>query len=529
MLRALARAAGRTPSHWPALAAAALWLTLPLLASSSLMVIQRMATLSGTFVLIGLLAYLYFRGQLVQGRRGLAGMTFSVAAGTLLAALCKENGALLPMLVLVAEATILARPAAVDTASWWRWCVVVLVLPSAAILSFLLFQLPYDTATVLERDYTGLERLMTEARVLWLYLGNALVGQPGSLGPFHDDLGVSRSLFEPTTFLAVVASIAAISAAIVYRRRYSLVAFATLWFVAAHLLESTTVPLYLYFEHRNYIPLLGPAFAVSIAVFSVTGRYRNPARALLCLVIAINAALLFASTSMWGMPRVATAAWYEASPASAAAAGHYAQQQMAHEGLGAGVETLRAFVARHPEHAYLRLAEVTALCRLVPDHDQRATIDELEQLLPGIKFTKGLGPMLDELLGAASALNCVGVDTLAIRRLLAAALRNPRFAINAGYMSYHHQLTAKLAFGAGDFDAAVQELEKAKEFVDHDDLNLMLVSTLATQGRTDEARAVLARARESRSMDPRKRFASTLKLDDLERYIDAVESNRRPE
>ena len=121
-----------------AAAAASVWVTMPLLASASLLVVQRMTTLSATFALLGLGGYLLARKALADNPvRGFVGMSGSLVAGTVLSALCKESGLLLPVFVLVIESTILGRPASVAKRTWRLWQSVFLALPLIAILLFL--------------------------------------------------------------------------------------------------------------------------------------------------------------------------------------------------------------------------------------------------------------------------------------------------------------------------------------------------------------------------------------------------------
>jgi len=99
----------------------ALWMLMPLLASSSLLVVQRMTSLSATFVLAGGIGYLYGRAALERRPRvAFSIMVLALTVGTGLAALAKENGALLPLLVLVTELTILTRPAGALARSYRR-------------------------------------------------------------------------------------------------------------------------------------------------------------------------------------------------------------------------------------------------------------------------------------------------------------------------------------------------------------------------------------------------------------------------
>ena len=74
--------------------------------------------LAATFVFAGLWGYAHGRSLLAQGRRRTAyvWMSLSLALGTLLAVLSKENGALLPVLAWVLEALVFDR-VCVDTMS----------------------------------------------------------------------------------------------------------------------------------------------------------------------------------------------------------------------------------------------------------------------------------------------------------------------------------------------------------------------------------------------------------------------------
>ncbi|MFO1232284.1 MAG: hypothetical protein U1E57_03180 [Paenacidovorax caeni] len=94
---------------WIAVVAAGLWMLHPYWVSTTLYVVQRMTILSGLFMLAGMVGYLKGRLWLMQPaqHRPLAAyalMTSSAGMGTLLAVLSKENGALLPLLLLVVEA-----------------------------------------------------------------------------------------------------------------------------------------------------------------------------------------------------------------------------------------------------------------------------------------------------------------------------------------------------------------------------------------------------------------------------------------
>ena len=122
---------------------AALWLLHPLLVSTTLYVVQREAMLAAFFVLLGLLAYTRGRRLMLAGRnkRGIAWALLGLVGCTFLATFSKANGALLPLLALVLEATVFARqPLAGSSRRQWRvmlW--IFAALPALLLLAYLLW------------------------------------------------------------------------------------------------------------------------------------------------------------------------------------------------------------------------------------------------------------------------------------------------------------------------------------------------------------------------------------------------------
>ena len=163
-------------------------------------------------------------------------MSASLIAGTVLATLCKESGLLLPVLVLVLEATVLERPSGVTARNWRVWQAVFLVLPLTLLLAYLASRINYPDARIASRDFNAWERLLTEARILWVYLLKALIGIPSQLGIYQDVPTISRSLLSPATFLACLSWLTLLAASIAWRRRYPLFAVAVLWYLAGHVI-----------------------------------------------------------------------------------------------------------------------------------------------------------------------------------------------------------------------------------------------------------------------------------------------------
>lgn len=517
-----------------AFATTAVWLFMPLLASSSLLIVQRMTTLSATLILLGLNAYMSARKRIdARPYAALVATTLALVVATPLAMLAKENGALLPVFVLVLETTILRPPRSLSLLRWNIWRGLFLGAPTLLILAFLLLQIPYNEEIVARREFTAFERLFTEARILWEYLFNAFLGWTGQLGPFHESRPVRGLLTDPFAVVATGAWLVIVAAALCMRRRYGVLAFAALWFLAGHMIESTTLPLELYFEHRNYLPVIGPVFALCYSVLSLRGRFARIARAGLVAYIVINAGVLYGITSLWGNPLLAAAYWHERDPGSVRAATTLAAQQLSAMGPETAVNTLREFASLAPEHGYIRIPELNLACSLRPEDDHTALSDYLMSQLPFVTFSFTTGEMLDQLLTTAVANDCESVSPATVEHLAAAVMENPRYRASAEYNRFHHILLARIAMVSGDNDKTLEHLARANEIAPGDRLNMMIVTTLVAAERFEEARRFTDDAADALPRMPLKRYNSRQNLDELKTYVDETEklaeaSERQP-
>ncbi len=131
------------------------------------------------------------------------------------------------------------------------------------------------------------ERLITQPRVLLLYVSLIFLPLPSRLSIQHD-ITHSMSLLDPwTTTASIVAVLVLIASALHFIRRLPILCFATLFFFVCHLVESTVIPLELVFEHRNYLPsmfIFWPVVALLFVVIkSVKARSGVAAYAMLFL------------------------------------------------------------------------------------------------------------------------------------------------------------------------------------------------------------------------------------------------------
>lgn len=258
---------------------AAVWLLLPINASTTLYIVQRMTQLSAVFVLAGLVAYVSARlNWHTLPKRSIFLMWVAVPTCTLLALLSKENGALLPLLALVIEYTLFNEyHFALERRHIHAFFGITLVLPILAGLLALIFGHGGERLDYSNRSFTLGQRLLTEPSVLWDYVRNILIPFGSGLGLTHDDYPVSTTFFSMRPILAIFGWIAAVYLAWrMHRIGYQLVLTGILFFLAGHAMESTIFPLEIYFEHRNYLPEVGILLAVFGLISSLLQRLPSP-------------------------------------------------------------------------------------------------------------------------------------------------------------------------------------------------------------------------------------------------------------
>ena len=253
--------------HRVALVVTACWLLSPLYVSTVLYVVQRMAMLSTLFTLLALSEYLVFRESLSNGgirwRRLLLFCLYS-----LLGILSKENAALIPLFLLVLELFFCAPISHEKGKQIWAYVVTALIgLPIVAFAG--LFYLKSATFfSYGSRPFDLSERLLTEARVVWSYVGSLLVPRSNEFGLFHDDIPISKNWISPaTTVIALIGWLVVVIGAAYARKNdtWRPIAGGVAFFLVGHLLESTAFPLEIYFEHRNYLPGIGIYLVLALA------------------------------------------------------------------------------------------------------------------------------------------------------------------------------------------------------------------------------------------------------------------------
>jgi len=446
-------------SLWFAPAAAFFWGVLPILVSTSLMAIQRMTSLSALFVLLGVNLYLWARvhgGSLRCAWWALLG----IGACTVLAALSKENGILLPLLLLVLHLMLIGRGDAASErlpAKLLGWG---LGLPSLLLLGYLFYRMPGIAGTYWQRPFDLWERLATQPVILWEYLRVAFLPNVMALSPFRDDYPIHR-FADPAVLLALAGWGLALGLALWLRMtKRPLALFALLWFLAGHLLESSMFGLFLYFEHRNYIPILGPVLALA-GVFQrlpVPTLHKGLAAGGYLAFLALT---LWQTSSMWGNRQHLV--WAQAHPDSPRAVQMLATAYIQAGRLQDAERLYERTFERNPRFTSIAMQGVRLGCYL---EDDGASLAAWLPRAGGAVASGEYSALTLQALEAVAQLQqegrCHSLSADEVLQLADAMGRNPVFAGRANRGRLHH-LRAQVQLHEGRVALAMQAAAQAIE------------------------------------------------------------------
>lgn len=486
-----------TRSAWIATASAGLWASLPILASSSLLIIQRMTTLSAFFSILTILLYLLARQRINnKPASALICMTALILIGTALSTLCKEVGLLLPTLILTLEKTILTPPQKIQRTFWGGWLFSFLILPSLGLLLYLVSRLNYPESTELMRGFSSYERLLTQLSIIPRYLRASFVPEAQLLGPFQDHFVAIKS-FTPETAAIFILIITSIAAAVIFARRKPTISLAILWFFIGHALESTTIPLELYFEHRNYLPLIAPTYAVTKIFFShQEGTLKTILPASHYLYTGLLLFSLFNHSTVWGDPRLAAEIWSIYSPNSLRAATYLAQQRQRGGELENSRRALEQFIKLNPHYSGLSITLIQIDCTTSPDTDHSRKISKTIEEFRSTHFSYLIPETLSWLFKNKYTAKCKGLSNENIYMLAEALLENHKFSANSNVVHNLNLVMAGISADQGNTSKTIEHLAQALNASARIETISMLAAYLNANKAHREALNLLINARD---------------------------------
>jgi len=283
-----------------ALSTSFIWLIHPLHVSTVLYTVQRMTILSTLFTFLALTCFLYAITKYSQYKKGVVYLILSFGF-FLMATLSKESGVLYPVYILLIHFYLKHQLENYDSLVKPKIVIYINSIYIILLMGFICFIILFDKFTLSYgfREFTLSERVLTEARVILLYLNQIIIPHPSTMGFFHDDFSISKDILTPyTTLASIVFLVILISSLLIKFKQLGIFSLGLLFFFSSHLLESTVLPLEMVFEHRNYIGSWGVILAIVYLLFVY---FDKTIYSILCISI-IFCILTFNRAHIWGSP-----------------------------------------------------------------------------------------------------------------------------------------------------------------------------------------------------------------------------------
>jgi hypothetical protein len=252
-------------SYPVSLFASLIFISHPIQTQAVTYIVQRMASMAGMFYLLSMI--LYIKGRLASGKVQVCyfgGLGLSYLFGVF----SKENVAILPLFIALYEFFFFQK---LDLSPRGKkivfWLVGALFL--LGVFGLILWGPRYYNDIVegyKMREFTLEERVLTQFRVVLYYLTLLIYPHPSRLNLDYD-FPLSKTIFDPpTTLVSILIILGIIGFSIWIAKRKPVVSYFILWYFGNLVIESSIFPLELVYEHRLYLPAMGPFVLFSLAL-----------------------------------------------------------------------------------------------------------------------------------------------------------------------------------------------------------------------------------------------------------------------
>lgn len=471
---------------WVALISGGIWLVHPYMVSTTLYVIQRMAQISTLFIFFGTVLYLKGRIWIVEGNHhGYWIMSFSIPVFSLLAVFSKENGVLLPVLLIVFESVISQHHYRLNK----LWLMACLWLPTAVVIGYLVSRLNLSNEPMPSRLFTQWQRIITEPRILTEYLYHLYVPHIEGRGLFQDGYKFSTSILNPlSTLFSLLLILILIFIPLLFRRTHPLLFIAFFYFFVGHLLESTWLNLELYFEHRNY---LSAAFLfLPIAQWFVDLQKRvRPFVVVICLGLLFCFLGFFTlkRSELWSNSNKLELYWAATTPDSARAQNRIGTLLLE---MGKIDESIKFLDEQNKKFSNSSLLTINLLLVKVyvekaTKNDFKETARQMERQPFDAQAVKGLRSLVEKIISRKTGKSNQYVDYSI--DLLNAVGKNPAYAKYPLFQRLSCYLDAKLYLSIKNYELAYEYFSKAMALYGETDAALSMVAEMGNDARPVEA------------------------------------------
>lgn len=250
-------------SYKVALFTGLIFISHPIQTQSVTYIVQRMASMAGMFYLLSMV--LYIKGRLSFGKARFfyfGGLVLSCLFGVF----SKENVAILPLFIALYEFYFFQH---FDLGPKGKDAIFALVgvLIALVAFGFIIWGKRYIDVIIAGyqyRTFTMSERVLTQFRVVLYYVTLLIYPHPSRLNLDYD-FPISKTILDPpTTLISILIVLGLVGYSIWTARKRPVLSFCILWYFGNLVIESSIFPLEMVFEHRLYLPAVGPFILFSL-------------------------------------------------------------------------------------------------------------------------------------------------------------------------------------------------------------------------------------------------------------------------
>jgi hypothetical protein len=316
----------------------AIWMLHPVHTGTVLYSVQRMNLLATFFTLIGCIYHVHFMVKQLPINNKYAWLKYTVTLWfiTLLAIFSKENGILLLAFIALINQQCQFSPFTL----WQRR--LTLYAPLVALIALLIITHRLNFSG---RSFTMFERLLSETIIVKEYFLKIIAPTHHSFSLFYDDFSVVQSISDSRFLLVVIFWLCVIFISIKLHKIVKGFGFGIAWFFIGHALESTIIPLELYFDHRNYLPSYGLIFSLVLLIahgfLVIKSRLVLFLLTILCIILMLNLLIILKTeTHAWKTEEKLASSNYIKHPNSLRAHQFLAEAQLKAGLLTQGLSTI---------------------------------------------------------------------------------------------------------------------------------------------------------------------------------------------
>jgi len=287
-------------SRWLPYIAVLIWLVHPLHTQSVTYIVQRMNSMAAMFYILSMLCYARARLTPVPAFKWL--LAGACLLTGILALAAKETAATLPGFILIYEWFFFQDLSRVWLKRYLPLITAVLILLIGIAVIYLGGHPWQKILSRYElRDFTPTQRVLTEFRVVILYLSLLIYPHPHRLNLDYD-YPLSTSLIDPaTTLLALLVIAGLVAGAFLLTKKERLMSFCLLWYCGNLVIESSLIGLEIVFEHRTYLP----SMMMILMVVILAERYVKSTIlkvTAICSITLVFAAWTYERNAVWSNP-----------------------------------------------------------------------------------------------------------------------------------------------------------------------------------------------------------------------------------